>query len=157
MGGHPQCGPNQQHTHCNDDRFAKDKFMICPFYALYDAEAYLDWEMTIDNKFSSHLVPKQHHVRQTTSEFKDFAIIWWNELSSLHLQPDTWDRLKAAMCDWFVPPAYQRDLHKKLQCLDLGDVSIQYYYAELQKGIICAGVHEKTEDKICGFYFGFHT
>jgi hypothetical protein len=42
MGGHPQCGPNQQHTHCNDDRFAKDKFMICPFYALYDAEAYLD-------------------------------------------------------------------------------------------------------------------
>jgi hypothetical protein len=56
---------------------------------LYDAEAYLDWEMTIDNKFSSHLVPEQHRVRQATSKFKDFAIIWWNELSSLCLQPDT--------------------------------------------------------------------
>jgi hypothetical protein len=30
---------------------------------LYDAKAYLDWDMTVDNKFSSHLVPKQHYVR----------------------------------------------------------------------------------------------
>jgi hypothetical protein len=55
--------------------------------------------MTIKNKFSSHLVPEQHRVRQATSEFKDFAIIWWNELSILRLQSDIWDRLKAAMRD----------------------------------------------------------
>jgi hypothetical protein len=36
--------------------------MIHPFYGLYDAEAYLDWEMTADNKFSYHLVP-EHRVR----------------------------------------------------------------------------------------------
>jgi hypothetical protein len=71
--------------------------------------------MTVDNKFSSLLVPKQHRVRQGTSEFKDFAIIWWNELSTLCLQLDTWDWLKAAMHERFVPPTYQRDLHKKLQ------------------------------------------
>jgi hypothetical protein len=53
--------------------------MIPPFYGLYDAEAYLDWKMTSDNKFSSHLVLEQHRVRHATSEFKDFAIIWWNE------------------------------------------------------------------------------
>jgi hypothetical protein len=51
------------------------KFMIHPFYGLYDAEAYLDSEMIVDNKFSSHLVPEQHRVRQATSEFNDFAII----------------------------------------------------------------------------------
>jgi hypothetical protein len=62
MGGHPPHGPNQQHAHGNDDPFAKVKFTIPPFYGLYDAKAYLDWEMTIDNKFSSHLVPEQHHV-----------------------------------------------------------------------------------------------
>jgi hypothetical protein len=84
MGGHPHCGPNEQHAHGNDDPFAKVKFTIPPFYDLYDAEAYLDWEMTVDNKFSSHLVLEQHCVRQATSEFKDFAIIWWNEMSSLH-------------------------------------------------------------------------
>jgi hypothetical protein len=121
---------------------------------LYDAEAYLDWEMTVDNKFSSHLVPKQHRVRQATSEFKDFAIIWWNELSSLRLQPDTWDMLKAAMRETFVPPAYQCDLRKKLQCLVQEDMPIQDYYAEWQKGMICASVHEETEDKICHCYSG---
>jgi hypothetical protein len=140
----------------NDDPFAKVKFMIPPFYGLYDAEAYLDWEMTVDNKFSSHLVPKKHHVRLATSEFKVFAIIWWSELSSPCLQTDTWDRLKAAMRERFVPPAYQCDLRKKLQCLGQGDMSAQDYYAELQKGMIHAGVYEEMKDKTC-FYSGLHT
>jgi hypothetical protein len=52
----------------------------------------------------------------------------------------------------FVPPSYQRDLRKKLQCLDQGDMSVQDYYAELQKGMIRAGVHE-----ICHFYGGLRT
>jgi hypothetical protein len=105
MGGHHHRGPNQQHAHGNDNPFTKVKFMIHPFYGLYDVEAYLDWKMTIDNKFSCHLVPEQHRVRQATSEIKDFAIIWWNELSSLCLQ--------SAMRERFVPPAYQHDLRKK--------------------------------------------
>jgi hypothetical protein len=54
----------------------------------------------------------------------------------------------------FVPPSYQRDLRKKLQRLDQRDVSVQDFYAELQKGIIRAGVHEEIEDKICHFYGG---
>jgi hypothetical protein len=124
LGGHPHHGPNQQHTHSNDDPFAKVKFTIPPFYGLYDDEAYLDWEMTVDNKFSSHLVPEQHRVRQATSVFKDFAIIWWNELFSLRLQPNTWDRLKADMHERFVPPAYQRDLCTKLQRLGQGDMFV---------------------------------
>jgi hypothetical protein len=78
-------------------------------------------------------------------------------LSSLRLQPNTWDRLKAAMCERFVSPAYQCDLRKKLQCLDQGGMSVQDYYAELQKGMIRAGAHEETEDKICYFYSGLHT
>jgi hypothetical protein len=57
----------------------------------------------------------------------------------------------------FVPPSYQRDLRKKLQHLDLGDMSVQDYYAELQKGMIHAGLHEETDDKICHFYGGLWT
>jgi hypothetical protein len=111
---------HNQHYVRNDDPFAKVKFSIPHFNGLYDAEAYLDWEMTIEQKFSSHLVLEQHHVSQATSEFKDFALIWWNELDTLGLQPHTWDGLKIAMCQRFVPPSYQRDLFKKLQRLDQG-------------------------------------
>jgi hypothetical protein len=34
---------------------------------------------------------------------------------------------------------------------------VQDYYAKLQKGMIRAGVHEETEDKICHFYGGLRT
>jgi hypothetical protein len=34
---------------------------------------------------------------------------------------------------------------------------VQDYYAELQKGMIHASVHEETEDKICHLYSGLHT
>jgi hypothetical protein len=61
MGGN-QNRLNQHYVH-NDDPFAKVKFSIPPFNGSYDAEAYLDWKMTVEQKFSSHLVPKQHHVR----------------------------------------------------------------------------------------------
>jgi hypothetical protein len=145
MGGN--INHHNQHYVRNDDRFAKVNFSIPLFNGSYDAEAYLDWEMTIEQKFSSHLVPEQHRVRQATSEFKDFPLIWWNEFATLELQPHTWDGLKIAIRQRFVPPSYQRDLHKKLQCLDQGDISVQDYYTELQKGMIRAGVHEETEIK----------
>jgi hypothetical protein len=63
MGGHTHHGPNQQQACGNDDPFTKVKFMIPPFYGLYDVEAYLDWDMTVDNKFTLHLIPQQHRVR----------------------------------------------------------------------------------------------
>jgi hypothetical protein len=78
-------------------------------------------------------------------------------LATLGLQPQTWDGLKTTMRQRFVSPFYQRDLCKKLQCLDQGDMSVQDYYAELQKDMIRAGVHEETEDKICYFYGGLRT
>jgi hypothetical protein len=78
-------------------------------------------------------------------------------LATLGLKPHTWDGLTTAMRQRFVPPSCQHDLCKKLQHLDQGDMSVQDYYAELQKGMIHAGVHEETEDKIYRFYGGLRT
>jgi hypothetical protein len=36
-------------------------------------------------------------------------------------------------------------------------MSVQDYYAELQKGMIRAGVHEEMDDKICRFYKEYNT
>jgi hypothetical protein len=94
------------------DPFAKIKFSIPSFMGSYDDEAYLDWEMTVEQKFNSHLVYEQHRVRQATSEFRDFAIIWWNELVNTRAAPQTWNALKEEMRARFVPPSYRHDLRK---------------------------------------------
>jgi hypothetical protein len=115
-------GANNDNNHVNrnqdnHDPFVKVKFTIPTFYGAYDAKAYLDWEMIVERKLNSHLAPEVHKVRQATSEFKNFAIVWWNELVKLGTDPQTWDGLKLAMRSRFVPP-YKCDHHKKLQCLD---------------------------------------
>jgi hypothetical protein len=46
MGGNQN--HNNQHYVRSDDPFAKVKFSIPSFNGLYDAEAYLDWEMTVE-------------------------------------------------------------------------------------------------------------
>ena len=34
----------------------------------------------VEYKFIAHLVPEVHRVRQVTSLFKEFVIIWWNRV-----------------------------------------------------------------------------
>jgi hypothetical protein len=109
-------GGNGRRRHHNlepdHDPFAKIKFSIPPFMGSYDAEAYLDWEMTVEQKFNSHLVHEQQRVRQATSELRDFAIIWWNELVNTRAAPQTWNALKEEMRTRFVPSSYRHDLRK---------------------------------------------
>ena len=51
----------QQHNSCvNDDPFAMVNFTIPSFAGAYDAEKYLDWEMMVEQKFNTHLVPEVH-------------------------------------------------------------------------------------------------
>jgi hypothetical protein len=39
-------------------------------------------------------------------------------------EPTTWDELKDAMRDIFIPPSYHRELRKKLMHLEQGDKSV---------------------------------
>jgi hypothetical protein len=155
MGGAQHFNRHQgNRNRAPDDPYAKVKFKIPSFSGHYDAEGYLDWEMIVEQKFSSHLVPEEHRVRQATSEFKDFAIIWWTGLAAENTTPSTWEELKVAMRDRFVPPSYHRDLHKKLMRLEQGDKAVQDYYGDLQKGLMRCGIVEGPEDSIVRFYSG---
>ena len=103
----------------------RGKLTIPSYSRLYDGEKYFDWEMVVEQEFNSHLVPEIHRVKHATSEFKDVAQFWWGELGNLHQQPQSWDRLKEAMRDSFIPVSYKRHLRKKLQRLEQGDMSVR--------------------------------
>ena len=87
MGHQHRNHGNNNRAH--DDPYAKIKLTIPAFSGKYDANGYLDWEMTVEQKFNAHLVPEQHRVRQASSEFKDFAIVWWNGLAASNALPTT--------------------------------------------------------------------
>jgi hypothetical protein len=128
-------------VHHLNDSFTKIKFMIPSFNGKYDPGAYLDWELAVDQKFHCHDVPAQSQVRAATSEFTDFASIWWREHRSKHPNniPTTWEQLKTVMRHRFVPSYYARDLLNKMLRFQQGTKSVEEYYQELQTGMIRCG------------------
>ena len=96
----------------------RGKLTIPSYSGFYDGEKYFDWEMAVEQQFNFHLVPKIYRVKHATSDLKYSAQFWWRELGNLHHQPQSWDRLKEAMRDRFIPVSYKQDLRKKLQRLE---------------------------------------
>ena len=144
---------------CNqDDSFAKIKFSIPAFKGKYDRDGYLDWELAVDQKFACHSFPANSQVRAATSEFTDFASVWWKEHCRLHPNntPTTWDALKLLMRHRFVPSYYARDLLNKLQRLRQGTNSVEEYFQELQIGMLRCGLVENEDEVMTRFLGGLN-
>jgi hypothetical protein len=86
-------------------------------------------------------------VRAATSEFFDFASVWWVEYGKKHPNdiPQTWIALKWVMLARFVPSYYVRDLINKLQQLKQGARSVEEYYQELQIGMLHCNLEERED------------
>jgi hypothetical protein len=72
-------GFRRREVHNNDDASSKIKFKIPPFDGTYDPDAYITWEIVVDQKFACHDFPENARVRAATSEFTYFASVWWIE------------------------------------------------------------------------------
>jgi hypothetical protein len=89
-------GFRRREVHGNDDAFSKVKFKIPPFDGKYDPDAYIIWEIAVDQKFACHEFSENAWVRAATSEFTEFASVWWIEhgKKNPNNMPQTWDALK---------------------------------------------------------------
>jgi hypothetical protein len=143
----------------NNDPFAKIKFSLPPFASNVDPEAYLDWELDVQQNFDSHNVLVEHRVRLATSEFTIFALFWWSDLCNAKnaaVVPQTWNALKQRMKSRLVPPYYQRDLRLKLQTLKQGDKGVETYYQELFIGLARCGINEDDNESSARFFGGLN-
>jgi hypothetical protein len=152
MGGRPPRHEVQE----NDDSLGRIKFSIPPFDGKYDPDAYLTWELSVDQKFACYDFSDDKKVRAATSEFTDFASIWWHEYQTTHPAtiPQTWNALKRIMCSHFVPSYHACDLLHKLQHLRQGNKSIEEYYKKLQIGMLRCGLIENEEAAMARFMGG---
>jgi hypothetical protein len=66
------------------------------FDGKYDPDAYISWELFVEQKFACFEFPESARVRVATSEFSDFAYVWWVEYGKKHPNdiPQTWIALK---------------------------------------------------------------
>jgi hypothetical protein len=102
------------------------------FDGKYNPNAYLTWELAVDQKFSCHDFPEDKRVRAATSEFSDFSSIWWSEYHRKNSKTTpNWDTLKRIMRTRFVPSYHARDLLCKFKQLKQGTKSVEEYYQEL--------------------------
>jgi hypothetical protein len=140
----------------NDDSLGRIKFSLPPFGGKYDPDAYLTWELSVDQKFVCYEFSEVNKVRAATSEFTNFASIWWHEYQTTHPAaiPQTWNALKRIMRSHFVPSYYARDLLHKLQQLRQGNKSVEEYYQELQIGMLRCGLVENEEVVMSRFVGG---
>ena len=140
-----------------DDSFGKIKFTIPAFDGRYNPDMYLSWELAVDQKFTCHDFPEDKRVRAATSEFTDFASVWWSEYHRKNPNnTPTWDALKRVMRARFVPSYYARDLLHKLQQLRQGSKSVEEYYQELQMGMLRCGLEENEDGAIARFMGGLN-
>ncbi len=151
-------GFHRREVHGNDDAFSKVKFKIPPFDGKYDPDAYITWEIAVDQKFACHEFPENARVRAATSEFTDFASVWWIEhgKKNPNNMPQTWDALKRVMRARFVPSYYARDMLNKLQQLRQGTKSVEEYYQELQMGMLRCNIEEGEESAMARFLGGLN-
>src|SRR6266540_2180712 len=142
----------------HDDSLGSIKFKMPPFDGKYDPDTYLTWELAVDQKFACFDYPEHKRVRAATSEFTDFASVWWREHRSQnpHNVPETWEALKRVMHARFVPSYYARDLLYKLQQLRQGTQSVEEYYQELQIGLLRCGLVENEEAAMARFVGGLN-
>jgi hypothetical protein len=54
-------------------------FKIPPLDGKYNSDAYISWELAIEQKFTCFEFPENARVRVATSKFFDFASVWWVE------------------------------------------------------------------------------
>jgi hypothetical protein len=152
-GGHRRCEVRN-----NDDVFHKLKFKIPPFDGKYDHNAYISWELAVEQKFTRFEFRENVRVRAPTSEFSDFASVWWVEYGKKHPSdiPQTWIALKRVMLARFVPSYYARDLINKRQQLKQGAKSVEEYYQELQIGMLRYNLEEREDDVMARFVAGLN-
>jgi len=88
----------------------------------YNVEAYLDWEMKVEELFAFHHISEERKVLLATLSFQGYALYWWTSLvrkKRIHGDPpiEYWNDLKSSLRKRHIPSFYERELMDKLQSL----------------------------------------
>jgi len=137
------------------------KIIIPKFNGANDPEAYLAWKMKLDQIFNSYDYEDDDKVLMASLEFEGYAMNWWNQITvdiarRRQLPISTWEQLKVAMKERFVPPYYKKEIFNKLQRLTQGNKSVEEYVQEMEVTLMKAEVEETHMATMARFLNGLN-
>jgi hypothetical protein len=110
----------------DDDNVAKLKFHVPTFDGHYNPNAYLSWELEVQQRFTCLHYPEERHVSAATCEFTSFASIWCAKYCGVnYATPHYLGCFQTCYAYYFVPPYYECTLLTKLTRLDQGKNSVE--------------------------------
>ncbi|KAL5193231.1 putative mitochondrial protein [Glycine soja] len=131
------------------------------FHGKDNVEAYLDWEMKVEQLFASHHISKERKVPLATLSFQGYALYWWTSLireRRIHGDPPVEYRndLKSALRKRHIPSYYERELMDKLQRLRQGSMSVEEYRQQMELLLLRYGLREEERTIIARFLSGLN-
>ncbi|KAF1888247.1 hypothetical protein Lal_00043539 [Lupinus albus] len=96
------------------------KVKVPQFVGLNNPEAYLKRELKIELLFEYHNYSKEKKVKVAASEFKEYAMVWWDQYQKDRRRSgdkliDTWEDMKDVMRRRYAPNSYKKGNPNKLQ------------------------------------------
>ncbi|XP_019432645.1 PREDICTED: uncharacterized protein LOC109339632, partial [Lupinus angustifolius] len=133
-----------------EERLEGVKIKVPTFIGKNDPEAYLEWELKMEQVFECSSYQESKKVKVAALEFKEYALIWWDQLNKERRRAgaeaiNTWVEMKVLMRRRFVPSSYQRDIHNKLQRLTQGSKSVDEYFKEMELALLRSNFEEDRE------------
>jgi len=126
-----------------------------------DVEAYLDWEMKVEQLFACHQVSEERKVPLATLSFQGYAMYWWTSIVQERLRSngcsiEYWNDLKSALRRRHIPSYYNTELMNKLQRLQQRNMSVEEYRQKMELLMMRAGIIEEESITISRFLSGLN-
>ena len=112
-----------------------------PTYDGVGADAYLEWEIAIDNIFATRCMCPRRKVKNAASVLRHSALVWWDSLSSSD-KPQTWIDMKLLMRETFVNPPPALNSYNEVQ-----NIEDQSIVISLATPNLLQDSEQKQEDK----------
>ena len=131
------------------------------FHGKEDIDAYLDWEMKVEQLFACHRVSEERRVPLATLSFQGQVMHWWTAQERerrIHNDPPIqyWNELKSALRRRHIPSYYERELMDKLQRLQQKHLSVEEYRQRMELYMMRAGIREEERITISRYMSGLN-
>jgi len=146
----PRMARGESRNQANTNEFRVE---VPEFEGKLDPEEFIDWLKTIERVFEYKYILADKKVKLVALRLRKYASLWWTNLNAKRLRErkariHTWEKMKAKLKAWFLPPTYVQDCYSQFHNLTQGTMNVEEYTREFEKLMIKCDVQEPEEHTI---------